>query len=134
MANNYAGFLIKFGNTVMPNEYLQEYITTPNRRLEASAERDQNGNLWRDTLPNQKTNIKFSTHILFLEDKIKFQNIINSGMVNSVQRKCLVTYWNDETNTYKTGYFYLPDVEYSVLDASGTDIQYSPIAVELVEY
>ena len=73
MANNYAGFLIKFGNTVMPNEYLQEYITTPNRRLEASAERDQNGNLWRDTLPNQKTNIKFSTHILFLEDKIKFQ-------------------------------------------------------------
>ena len=88
----------------------------------------------RKTLSNHKTNITFSTHILFLDDKIKIQNIINKGIVNSTQRKCKVEYWNDEENKYKEGYFYIPDVEFSVMDASSNDIQYNPITFELIEY
>ena len=54
--------------------------------------------------------------------------------MNTVQRKCYVTYWNDETNSYDSGYFYIPDIEFSVMDASKTDIRYNPISIELIEY
>lgn len=134
MANNYQGYLLKFGNNIMPNSYFNEYSSTPNQRLDSDAERDNNGDLQRSTLPNGKTSITFSTHILFLDEKLKFQEIINLSIINEVQRKCYVTYWNDETNTYSSGYFYIPDIEFSIMDADSDTIKYNPISVELIEY
>ena len=134
MENNYKGYLLKFGNIIMPNSYFNEYSSTPNQRLESDAERDQKGDLQRATLPNGKTSITFSTHILFLEEKLRFQEIINLSIINEAQRKCFVEYWNDETNTYSSGYFYIPDVEYAIMDADAEDIRYNPISIELIEY
>jgi hypothetical protein len=48
--------------------------------------------------------------------------------------KLTLTYWNDETNTYATGDFYIPDVEYSIYSVTATDIIYLPIAYEFIEY
>lgn len=132
--SNYNGYLLKFGNNIMPNKYITAFSSTPNQRLETSAERDQNGNLQRATLSNYKTKISFSTHILRLDEKIDFQSIINLSMTNNVQRKCKVTYWNDETNNYHTSDFYIPDIEYTAMDAEKSDITYQPITVELIEY
>lgn len=133
MANNYQGYLIKFGaGGVVPLNYIMEYTSTPYQRMEADAQRDQNGNLHRTTLPNFKTSIKLTTHILTLDEKIRFQNII--GYAISPQRKVQVTYWNDEINNYSTGWFYLPDIQFTVMDASATDITYNPITIELIEY
>lgn len=134
MANNYKGYLLKFGSQIVPNNYFGEYSSTPNQRLDSDAERDNTGYLQRSTLPNGKTSIKFSTHILHLNEKIALQNIINNSMVNTVQRKCEVTFWNDETNSYSISYFYIPDVEYVAMDADETDILYQPISFELIEY
>ena len=134
MANNYKGYLLKFGENVLPNNYFVEYSSTPNQRLDSDAERDNSGNLHRTTLPNGKTSILFSTHILHLEDKINLQKIINYSIVNDAQRKCFVEYWDDEENNYNSGYFYIPDIEYNIMDASNTDIIYSPISIELIEY
>ena len=133
---NYEGYLLKFGDKVFPNAYILEYSSTPNQRLESSADRDNTGTLQRKTLNSTKTSINLSTHILRLNEKIKMQSVINAGMVNSAQRKCKVTYWNDEDNTYKTGYFYIADVEYTIMDVDSTskDIQYNPITIELIEY
>lgn len=132
--SNYKGFLLKFGNTKFPNGYFAEYSSTPDQRIDTDAERDDNGNLQRTTLPTGKTSITFSTHILHLDEKINMQNIINSAIVNTAQRKCYVTYWNDETNSYDSGYFYIPDIEFSIMDADKTDIRYNPISIELIEY
>lgn len=134
MANNYKGYLLKFGGSILPNKYFLEYSSTPDQRLESSAERDNLGTLHRATLPNGKTSITFSTHIMSLDEKIQFQSIINSAMVFESQRKVSVTYWNDETNIYKTGYFYIPDIEYQAMDADADTIRYNPITVELIEY
>lgn len=132
--SNYKGYLLKFGSTVMPNKYFLEYSSTPNQRMESDAQRDQLGDLHRTTLPHHKTSITFSTHILSLDEKINFQNIINGAMTNSLQRRVPVTYWNDETNSYKTGSFYIPDIEFQVIDADANNIEYNPITVELIEY
>lgn len=132
--SNYQGYLLKFGNTIMPNKYFLEYSSTPNQRMESDAQRDQFGDLHRATLPHHKSSITFSTHILPLDEKIRFQNIINNAITNSLQRRVSVTYWNDETNSYRTGSFYIPDIEFQVIDADATNIEYNPITVELIEY
>lgn len=134
MANNYKGYLLKFGSQIVPNNYFCEYSSTPDQRLDSDAERDNTGYLQRSTLPSGKTSIKFSTHILHLDEKIALQNIINNSIINTVQRKCMVEFWDDETNTYKTSYFYIPDIEYVIMDADDTDITYQPISFELIEY
>lgn len=131
--NNYRGYLLKFGGVTMPNNYFLEYTSTPNRRSEASAETDQIGRLIRDTLPHKRTTVKFTTHMMNLDNKINFQNIIARGLVNELKREHSVEYWNDETNSYYTGVFYIPDVEYTIQDASATDIKYNPITVEIIE-
>ena len=133
MANNYQGYLVKFGASgIIPLHYIMEYSSTPCQRMEADAQRDQNGNLHRTTMPNFKTSIKLTTHILTLDEKITFQNLI--GYSISAQRKVQVTYWNDEINNYSTSWFYLPDIQFTVMDASATDIKYNPITIELIEY
>lgn len=132
--SNYQGYLIKFRNQILDNKYFTDFSSTPNQRLEASAERDNTGYLQRSTLPNGKTKIAFSTHILHLEEKIRFQNIINNSMSDTIQRKCNVTYWNDETNDYSNADFYVSDIEYKIMDADDKDITYNPISVELIEY
>lgn len=133
--SNYRGYLLKFGNTVFPNHYFLEYSSTPDQRLETSAERTNNGYLVRSTLPNGKTGITFSTHILHLNDKIAMQNIFSQGLVNSVQRKYRVTFWDDEINQYRTNVeMYMPDVQYTVMEASQNDILYNPISIELIQY
>lgn len=134
MSNNYNGYLLKFGSNIMPNNYFIEFSSTPDQRLESNAERDNTGELQRTTLPNGKTSIKLSTHIMKLEEKINFQNIINLSIVNEIQRKCRVTFWDDEINNYKTSFFYIPDIEYQIMDADEQGITYNPISVELIEY
>lgn len=133
--SNYRGFLLKFGNTVFPNNYFLEYSSTPDQRLEASAERTNNGYLVRSTLPNGKTSITFSTHIMRLNEKIAMQNIFAQGLLNSVQRKYQVTFWDDEINNYRSNVeMYMPDIKYTVREATATDILYNPVSIELIQY
>ena len=134
MANNYRGYLIKFGNLAFPNSYFLEYSSVPDQRMETDAERDNTGYLYRTTLPDGKTSITFSTHILDLDEKINMQQVFQSGVINFTQRKYQVTYWNDETNSYDTGEFYMPDIKYQIMDADETTIRYNPITIELIEY
>ena len=69
-----------------------------------------------------------------LDQKIAMQQIFHSGLLNATQRKYRVTYWDDETNNYDTGEFYMPDISYKVIDADETTIKYAPITIELIEY
>lgn len=133
MATNYQGYLIKFGAAgIVPLHYIMEFTSTPRQRMESDAQRDQNGNLHRTTLPNFKTSIKLTTHILNLAEKITLQNLISYA--TSPQRKVQVTYWNDEINNYSSGWFYLPDIQFDIMDASTSNIIYNPISIELIEY
>lgn len=119
---------------MFPNRYFLEYSSTPDQRLETDADRDNTGYLHRSTLPNGKTSLVFSTHIMDLDEKIALQQIFKSGLLNFTQRKYRVTYWNDETNDYDTGEFYMPDITYKVMDANESTILYNPITIELTEY
>lgn len=132
----YERYLIAFGGYILPNSYLIQngYTAIPNQRTELSATRDNNNSLHRVTSPNHKTTIRLTTGILHLSDKLAIQSIMARGLVDSTERKYSITYWNDETNSYSTGYFYMPDVTYSVIDTRGSDIIYNSVSFEFIEY
>ncbi len=136
--SSFDGWLLKFGNKVVPNKYLayDDYTATPNQRTEVEAYRDLNNLLHRDTSPNFKAKIDFNTRPLYLAEKMELQSVFASGLVNRAQRKYKVTYWDDEENTYKTGVFYMPDVDYKIInvDEETKNILYNKIRIALIEY
>lgn len=136
--SNFKGYYLKFGNTIFPHKYLaQEPTLTPNQRTEAEAYRDANNDLHRITIDNYKTKMEFTTiEGLTIEDKLIIQNAMDSGLINQVERKYRVTYWNDEINDYSTGDFYIPDVSYVPhhIDRYRQTIVYNPVSFTLIEY
>ena len=138
--SNFDGWLIKFGDQVMPNEFLlaEGWEAIPNQRTELDAYRDGNNLLHRETSENYKTKIVMSVADLDLVEKIRFQEIVNSGMIDAKERKVNVTYWNDETNRYVTSPtgFYIPDIKWVIenLDEEKKSIHYKKFTITLIEY
>lgn len=126
----FSGYLLKIGSTKLPMKYIsaKSYKSTPNRQQDLDSYRDADGRLHRNVLPHTASGFSFSTPYLHLADKIALQAFFPS------RTKATITYWNDETNTYTTGDFYIPDVEYAIYRVDGNDIIYIPIAYEFIEY
>ena len=135
--SNFQGYLLKFGDTEFPNNYLDfdNQASTPNQRTEAEAYVDANNELHRITLPKYRTKIEYNTiDNLSLADKIAIQNVLSQGLINFVQRKYLVTYWNDETNSYETSNFYIPDTTFQIKKITADNIIYRSFKLTLIEY
>lgn len=135
--SNFQGYLLKFGDTVFPHEYLDmdACTSTPNQRTEADAWTDANNLLHRETYAKYRTKEEYQTiNDLSLDEKIEIQDIMRSGLINEKERKYRVTYWNDETNTYTTGEFYVPDTEFKRNRIENGTIYYGPIRIALIEY
>ena len=84
--------------------------------------------------PKVKLKGKNPSNLLTFEDKIEIQNYIKNGLEDELQRKYKVTYWNDETNTYETGYFYIPDTQFSIYTIKNNSILYNSFKLTLIEY
>ena len=132
----FEGWLVKFGDTAVPNGYLEKYKETPNQRIEVSAYRDADVLLHRETSPNYKSKIVIPIRKLYLGEKILLKAIIDSGMVNETERKISATYWNSEEMNYKSGIFYIPDIEYTIsrVDERKLNMVYEPFEIQLIEY
>lgn len=140
--SNFQGYLLKFGDGefpdgVFPNRYLDfdNQASTPNQRAEAEAYVDANNELHRITLPKYRTKIEYNTiDNISLADKIAIQTVLSKGLVDAVQRKYWVTYWNDETSTYESGWFYIPDTTFQIKKITSDNIIYRSFKLTLIEY
>lgn len=128
-------YLLKFGNTILPSKYIMSdgYVITPNQRTELEAYRDADIELHRVTSRNFKTSISLTTCPMSLSDKIEFQSIIEADM-EIIERKVRITYWNDETNEYSVGDFYVSDTTFSILGYFGGERWYKPATFQFIEY
>ena len=137
MMSAFAGYLLQnsLGETI--DEYIEfeSYDSTPNQREEIDAWRDDNTReLFRETAEGMKTVIHFTTTELNMEDKEAIQQFFKHATVIDKERKVQLTYWNDEDNAYKTSYFYIADIKFTVSYIEGTNVVYNPIEINLVEY
>lgn len=127
----FLGHLLKIGERIIPNKYLQSYSATPNQVQDIDSYQDVEGNLHREILPHTRTKLEFTTPYLWLEDKIVLQSFFPDRME---EPKVTAEYWDDEANTYKTGVFYVPDIQYKIYRIRGANMQYFPIRIALIEY
>ncbi len=143
---NFEGYLFKKTVTQgtstidvpFPNRYiaLDTWSSTPNQREEIKAYRDDNTrDLTRVTAQGKKSKFSFKTRKkLHLNEKKEIQQFFTSSEVDANQRKIQLTFWNDESNSYKTGYFYRPNMEFKIYKITDDDIIYDEMSFELIEY
>lgn len=137
----YQGWLIKFGEVILPNSYLLEdgWESTPNQRVEIDAYRDANALLHRETSKNFKTKLKLNIREMTLEERTALVNVIGLATLpeqENRERRVRLTYWNDETLEYTTGIFYMADTSYTIhrTDDIKRTLEYNSHTISLTEY
>lgn len=138
----FSGYLIKVGEAgsevEIPLKYMraETYTVTPNQRLEWSAERDTTGVLHRETVTNQPPKIEFNTPLMTNSDINALNSILSAAYTVVAERKLTVTYYDPETDSYKTHECYMPDVHYEIrnVDAVNNVINYEELRYAFIGY
>ena len=132
------GSLIKLSGDNFPLQYVfkESYKVTPNRRQDLDPYRDANGLLHRNTLSHTATTITFQTKPMWNDEFDTMMSFIRTRYTNSLEKNLHITYFSPDINDYKTGYFYVPDVEYNLdlVDTTRRKIFYLSTTLEFIEY
>lgn len=137
----YNGYLIKLGGSggaILPMQFIrvEEYNITPNQRMESEAKRAVTGYLHRNTVSHTATKVEFNSPIMTNRDMDYLMSLIRSAWTNAQERKLNLEYYDMETNSYKTGTFYMPDVKFNIsrIDEQLNLIIYNPTRFAFIEY
>lgn len=137
-ATTWKGYLLKFGNTEVPNSYIKMDSgneQTPNAREEVKATRDDyTRKLSRTTATGHITKMSFVFRSLNIAQRRALKNVMQQGLVDANQRKYNVTYWNDENLRYERGDFYIPDITFSRKMVSSSTLIYNEFTMTLIGY
>ena len=114
----------------------ESYKVTPDQRMEASATRSTTGVLVRQTVSHTASKIDFNTVAMTNKDVSTIQTLLSNAYTNAQERKLDLRYYNPATDSYKTGTFYVPDVDYNIIhiDAALKVIYYDSIRFAFIEY
>ena len=135
------GYLIKIGGslgTELPMKYIkvEGYNITPNQRMETEAKRSVDGVLHRSTVAHTASKIEFTTPNMTNLDVDAMMTLFRNAWTNTEERRIELEYYDMETNTYKTGEFYMPDVKFEIdhIDSSINMVYYKEFRVAFIEY
>ena len=129
----FSNYLVKVGSYTIPMEYMAygTYTIAANQRQDLDSYRDADGVLHRNVLPHTATKIEFNTIILSAIQFRELINGINSNLSSQLERKATVTYYDEESDSYKTGSFYMPGtMEYKRLNKE----MYDNMRIAFIEY
>lgn len=129
----FQGYLVKVGSYTIPLKYikLESYSSKPDQRQDLDSYRDADGYLHRTVLPHTATKIEFETPYLFMTQFQALIQGIKENLTNTLARDCTLTYYDEETNAYKTGQFYMPGtMEYKMYNKN----IYAPSRFAFIEY
>lgn len=132
------GSLIKMGsgNTPLPLSYIkvQSYKVVPNRRQDLDSTRNANGVLQRTVLDHYASTVEFATIPMDNIQMATFMSLLRSKYSIEKEKKIHLTYYCPDTDSYKSGDFYVPDIEFPIIYIDGTTIQYDSVTLEFIEY
>jgi len=136
----FSGHLIKVGGslgTILPLKYikLESYDATPNQRMETEAKRDLTGVLHRSTVAHTATKIEFETPPMTNSDVETMMSLFRNAWTSVSERKLELEYYDTETDAYKTGTFYMPDIKFKINHIKpGNIIIYNSSRIAFIEY
>lgn len=124
--------------TAFPTDLVnsESYKVTPDQRMEASANRASSGKLIRSTVSHTASKIELNTIILTNSQLATIETLLTNAYTDSLQRKLELRYYVPQSDSYKTGEFYVPDVDYDILriDKDKNIIWYSSVRYAFIEY
>lgn len=113
----------------------ETYKITPNARQDLDSYRDTNGLLHRNALAHTATIVEFDTVPMWDTKFSAMMSAITSSYTNVNERDGTATYFDEETQTSKTGHFYLDsNFQVSVLQQWGSKTLYDSCHFKFVEY
>lgn len=126
---NYSEFSTKYINA-------ESYKVTPNQRMESAANRASSGVLVRNTVSHTASKIDLSTPIMTNKEVKIINDLLASAYTDSLQRKLDLRYYDPSSDSYKTGTFYVPDVDFEInrIDKTNNIIWYNSIRYAFIEY
>lgn len=137
----YNGYLIKVGGTngtILPMKYIkvEGYDITPNQRLESEAKRAVTGVLHRTTVSHTATKVEFNTPYLTNSQMNNMMTLFRNAWTSAIERKITIEYYDMESDIYKEGTFYMPDIKFEIdhVDNVRNIIYYKETRVAFIEY
>ena len=135
----FSGYLIKIGGsegTRLPMKYVkaEAYTITPNQRMESEAKRSVTGVLYRTTVEHTASKIEFNTPVLKNSEMNAMMALFRDAWTSTIERKLTLEYYDMETDSYKTGEFYMPDIKFEITRIEGNTIYYNETRIAFIEY
>lgn len=138
----YNGYLIRLGGangTIFPLKYmaLESYKAAPDQVLDLDSGRDTTGVMHRTVLEHTATKVEFTTPNMTTNAMWReIWSIIRQAIGSNAGRKLTLEYYDEFTDSYKTGTFYMPDVNFNIhrIDKATNTIYYLPIRIAFIEY
>lgn len=140
----FSGYLIKLiaannTKTEIPLEYIRydTYKITPNQRLDLDTGlRDITGVMHRQVVNHVVTKVEFNCPMMPSTKLNWLVNLLMSHVRNWLERDVYIEYYDMESDSYKTGHFYIPDIQFQIrnVDVANNLINYNETRIAFIEY
>lgn len=121
-----------------PLKYIryESYKVTPDQNQDLNSTVDTTGNLHRYPLDHTRSKVEFNMPVMTSGEMNTLISTISSYWNKPTERKVSMRYFDPLTNGYKTGSFYIPDIDFVMMnvdDANGI-IKYQETRIAFIEY
>lgn len=101
---------IKVGAYPIPLSYMKEdsLKSAPAQRQDNDSYIDADGHLHRNPMEHTRSKLEFETTYMYNFQMRDLWDNITANYTNWLERKVHLTYYNEESDTYEEGDFYLP--------------------------
>ena len=139
IATSYSGG--NYGYTKLDGYIKAEGLTIiPNQMQDLDSYVNSTGKLRRNVLSHTRSKIDANTPYM---SEAKFNKLLSNitkayslsdGKCSKKERKVRVRYYNQYTQDYSYGYFYIPDIEFQFGGTWGGEVHYLPTRIGFIEY
>ena len=125
-------------NWKFPLKYIryESYKVTPDQNQDLNSTVDTTGNLHRYPLDHTRSKVEFNMPVMTSNEMNTLISTISSYWNKPTERKVSMRYFDPLTNGYKTGSFYIPDIDFVMMnvDESAGVIKYQETRIAFIEY
>lgn len=138
----FSGYLIKLiaangTKTELPIKYIRyETYKCERNTMDLDPTRSLDGILHRNPLSHTAYKVEFDTPSMTGQELQTFLSIIRAKYRNTLAKDVYMEYYEPESDSYKTGHFYVPDISFQIrnVDAVNSKINYSQVRIAFIEY
>ena len=140
----FSGYLLKLISTSnvkteIPLKYIRysTYKVTPDQMLDLDTGlRDITGVMHRNVVAHTATKVEFETPSMTNTDVNALITLLMNHVRVARERDVYLEYYDVYTNGYKTGHFYIPDINFEIrnVDSTNNVINYNQVRIAFIEY